>query len=61
MPLKLPAVIALVCLLSGCASTTRPSALAPVIAPDVKTPPPAAFMTLPVPPDPLEPGYGRTH
>lgn len=55
------AVIALVCLLSGCVSTTKPSALVQVIAPEVKAPPPAALMTLPVPPEPLTPGYSRTH
>ena len=55
------AVIALAFLLAGCACTTRPSALVPVIAPETKAPPPAALMTLPVPPDPLEPGYSRTH
>ena len=55
------AVIALACLMAGCACTTKPSALVPVIAPDVKAPPPAALMTLPVPPEPLEPGYSRTH
>ena len=42
------AVIALACLMAGCACTTKPSALVPVIAPDVKAPPPAALMTLPV-------------
>ena len=55
------AVIALACLMAGCACTTKPSALVPVIAPDMKAPPPAALMTLPVPPEPLEPGYSRTH
>ena len=55
------AVIVLACLVSGCACTTNPSALVPVIAPETKAPPPAALVTLPVPPDPLEPGYSRTH
>ena len=55
MYLKPLAVIALACLLSGCACTTRPSALpVPIIAPDVKAPPPAALMILPVPPEPLD-------
>lgn len=61
---KLPAVIALACLLGGCGSITRPSALpvpTPVIASEVKVPVPAALLTLPVPPEPLEPGYSRTH
>ncbi len=35
------AAIALACLLAGCACTTKPS-MVPVIAPDVKAPPPAA-------------------
>jgi len=56
------AVIALAFLLAGCASTTKPSASPiPVIAPETKAPPPAALMTLPVPPEPLTPGYGKTH
>ena len=54
------AVIELACLLAGCASTTKPS-MVPIIAPETKAPPPAALMTLPVPPEPLEPGYSRTH
>ena len=55
-------VIVLACLVSGCACTTRPSALpVPIIAPETKAPPPAALMTLPVPPEPLTPGYGKTH
>ena len=33
----------------------------PIIAPETKAPPPAALTTLPVPPEPLEPGYSRTH
>ncbi len=62
MYLKPLAVIALVCLLSGCACTTKPSALSvPIIAPETKIPPPAALTTLPVPPEPLTPGYGKTH
>ena len=54
------AVIVLACLVSGCACTTRPS-MVPIIAPETKVPPPAALMTLPVPPEPLTPGYGKTH
>jgi len=54
------AVIVLAYLLAGCACTTKPS-MVPVIAPETKAPPPAALMTLPVPPEPLEPGYSRTH
>ena len=54
------AVIALACLVSGCASNTKPS-MVPIIAPETKAPPPAALMTLPVPPEPLTPGYGKTH
>lgn len=52
--------IALACLLGGCACTTKPS-MVPVIAPDVKVPPPTVLTTLPVPPEPLDPGYSRTH
>lgn len=61
---KLPAVIALACLLGGCGSTMRPSALpapTPVVAPEAKAKAPAALLTLPVPPEPLEPDYSRTH
>lgn len=61
---RLPAVIALACLLGGCGSIMKPSALprpAPIIAPEVEVPVPAALLTLPVPPEPLEPGYSRTH
>lgn len=54
-------VIALAFLLAGCVCTTKPSVLVPVIAPETKAPPPAALMTLPVPPEPLAPGYSRTH
>ena len=40
------AVTVLVYLLSGCACTTRPSALpVPIIAPETKAPPPAALTT----------------
>ena len=56
------AVIVLACLVSGCACTTRLSALpVPIIAPETKAPPSAALTTLPVPPEPLTPGYGKTH
>ena len=55
------AVTALAFLLAGCVCTTKPSALVPAITPETKAPPPAALMTLPVPPGPLEPGYSRTH
>lgn len=61
---KLPAVIVLACLLGGCGSTMKPSALpalTPVIAPEAKAKAPAALLTLPVPPEPLEPDYSRTH
>lgn len=59
---KLPAVIVLACLLGGCASTTRPSALpVPVVSPEAKSRAPAALLTLPVPPEPLFPGYSQTH
>jgi len=62
MYLKPLAVIVLAFLLTGCACTTKPSALpVPIIAPEAKIPPPAALMILPVPPEPLEPGYSRTH
>lgn len=43
---KLPAVTVLACLLSGCGSIMKPSALpnpAPVIAPEVKPPVPSAL------------------
>lgn len=61
---KLPAVTVLACLLSGCGSIMKPSALpnpAPVIAPEVKPPVPSALTALPTPPEPLAPGYSRTH
>ena len=61
---KVPAALALACLLSGCGSTMKPSALpnpAPVIAPEVKSPVPSALLILPTPPEPLSPGYSRTH
>lgn len=54
------AAIALACLLAGCACTTKPS-MVPVIAPDVKAPPPAVLTTPPLPPEPLAPGYSQTH
>ena len=61
---KLPAAIVLACLLGGCASTMKPSALpapTPVMAPEAKAKAPAALLTLPVPPEPLEPDYSQTH
>ena len=59
MPLT---IIALVCLVTGCASTTKPSALpVPVVAPEVKVPIPPELLRLPDKPDPLEPGYAATH
>ena len=46
--------IALVCLLSGCACTTRPSALpVPIIAPETKAPPRVQPDTLATPEDVL--------
>ena len=59
-----PVVIVLALLLTGCGSTTRPSALpepAPVVAPKADAPVPATLLMLPAPPEPLAPGYGRTH
>ena len=56
---KLPAVIALALLLTGCGSTTKPSVS--ITAPETKLPPPANLLTLPVPPEPLVPGYAKTH
>ena len=57
------AVIALVCLLTGCASTTKPSVLppVPVVAPEVRTPIPPELLKMPDRPDPLKPGYAATH
>lgn len=57
------AIIALVYLVTGCASTTNPSALppVPVVAPEVRTPIPPELLRLPDRPDPLEPGYAATH
>ena len=55
-------VIALVCLVTGCASTTKPSALpVPVVAPEVKVPIPPELLKMPDRPEPLEPGYAATH
>lgn len=61
--LWLPLVIVLAFLLTGCASTTRPSASPPipVVAPEVKTPIPPDLLRLPDKPDPLAPGYAVTH
>lgn len=60
--LWLPLVIALAFLLTGCASTTKPSALpVPIVAPEVKTPIPPDLLRLPDKPDPLAPGYAVTH
>ncbi len=54
-------VIALVCLVTGCASTTKPSALpVPVVAPEVKVPIPPELLKMPDRPEPLEPGYAAT-
>ena len=62
MLLKKPVAIALACLLSGCACTTPPSVLpVPVIAPETEARPPVALTTLPARPEPLAPGYSRTH
>ena len=57
------AIIALVCLVTGCASTTKPSGLPPVpiVAPEVKAPISPELLRLPDRPDPLEPGYAATH
>lgn len=60
--LWLPLIIALAFLLTGCASITRPLALpVPVVAPQVQTPIPPDMLRLPDKPDPLAPGYSRTH
>ena len=60
--LWLPPVIVAVCLLTGCACTTKPSALpVPVVAPEAKVPIPPELLRLPDRPDPLEPGYAATH
>ena len=57
------AIIALVYLVTGCASTTKSSASppVPVVAPEVKVPIPPELLRLPDKPDPLEPGYAATH
>ena len=55
------AAIALACLLSGCASTTKPSASPPELAPEVKVPIPPELLNMPDRPEPLEPGYAVTH
>lgn len=47
-----------------CAGLTAPSALpepVPVVAPKADAPVPATLLMLPAPPEPLAPGYGRTH
>lgn len=61
---KPPVVIVLALLLTGCGSTMKPSGLpapVPVIVPKEEARPPASLLVLPARPEPLVPGYGRTH
>ena len=55
------AAIALVCLLSGCACNEALGLAGSYYSAGNEGSAPAALTTLPVPPEPLEPGYSRTH
>ncbi len=58
----IPPLLALLCLLSGCASTTKPlDSFPPVVVRESRVPLPPELLRLPEAPPPLTPGYSRDH